>query len=80
MTALLEEFRMRQFNPSSFPAVAHTSKGWRSEREDRARELSSLLGKYSYICFLLDEGTHLEVKDASIVLYKGLVMRYDSTE
>lgn len=24
--------------------------------------------------------THLEVKDASIVLYKGLVMRYDSTE
>ena len=42
--------------------------------------MSFLLAKYSYICFPLDEGTHLEVKDASLVLYKGLVVRYDSTE
>lgn len=43
-------------------------------------ELSPLLGKQSYICLLLHEGTYLEVKDASIVLYEGLVVRYDSTE
>jgi len=80
VTALLEEVMVRQFNPSSFPVVAHASKGWKSEREKHARELRSLLGKYSCICFPPDERTHLEVKDASIVLYKGLVMRYDSTE
>lgn len=34
LAAPLEEFGVRQFNPSSFPAVAHTSKGGRSEREE----------------------------------------------
>lgn len=42
--------------------------------------MSLLLGEYNYIPLMLDEGTHLEVKDASIVLYEGLVMRYDSAE
>lgn len=37
MTALLEEPGVKEFNPSSFPAVAHAFTGWKKEREQCAK-------------------------------------------
>lgn len=33
VTALLEEFRVREFNPYSFSVLAHAFLEWRKERE-----------------------------------------------
>lgn len=73
MTALMEAFGVRQFNPFSSLLSLMLPKGGKRGRSMPGAE--PWVNAYAY-----HGATHLEVKDASIVLYKGLVMRYDSTE